>query len=100
MVMFIYRDEVYNPETDRKNIADIIVAKHRNGPVGQVSLYFQAAQTLLSRPRSPHGGRLQPGGAYHMPAFTGFPPGKNPYVPLPEQFFTTLAAGDRGSSAS
>jgi replicative DNA helicase len=45
IVMFIYRDEVYNPETDRKNIADIIVAKHRNGPVGQISLYFQAAQT-------------------------------------------------------
>ena len=45
IVMFIYRDEVYNPETDRKNIADIIVAKHRNGPVGPVSLYFQAAQT-------------------------------------------------------
>ncbi len=45
IVMFIYRDEVYNPDTDRKNIADIIVAKHRNGPTGQVSLYFQAAQT-------------------------------------------------------
>jgi replicative DNA helicase len=45
VVMFIYRDEVYNPDTDRKNIADIIVAKHRNGPVGQISLYFQASQT-------------------------------------------------------
>jgi len=46
IVMFIYRDEVYNPDSDRKNIADIIVAKHRNGPIGQVSLYFMAAQTL------------------------------------------------------
>lgn len=45
VVMFIYRDDVYNPDTDRKNIADIIVAKHRNGPVGEVSLYFQASQT-------------------------------------------------------
>jgi replicative DNA helicase len=45
IVMFIYRDEVYNPDSDRKNIADIIVAKHRNGPNGTVSLYFQAAQT-------------------------------------------------------
>jgi replicative DNA helicase len=45
IVMFIYRDDVYNPESDRKNIADIIVAKHRNGPAGQVSLYFQANQT-------------------------------------------------------
>jgi replicative DNA helicase len=48
IVMFIYREDVYNPETDRKNIADIIVAKHRNGPVGEVSLYFQASQTRFS----------------------------------------------------
>ena len=45
VVMFIYREDVYNPETERKNIADIIVAKHRNGPVGEISLYFQASQT-------------------------------------------------------
>ena len=45
IVMFIYRDDVYNPESERKNIADIIIAKHRNGPVGEVSLYFQASQT-------------------------------------------------------
>ena len=45
IVMFIYRDDVYNPESERKNIADIIVAKHRNGPVGEISLYFQASQT-------------------------------------------------------
>ena len=45
IVMFIYRDDVYNPDSERKNIADIIVAKHRNGPVGEVSLFFQANQT-------------------------------------------------------
>ncbi len=45
IVMFIYRDDVYNPESERKNIADIIVAKHRNGPVGGLSLYFQTNQT-------------------------------------------------------
>ena len=45
IVMFIYRDDVYNPESERKNIADIIIAKHRNGPVGTVSLYFQKEQT-------------------------------------------------------
>jgi replicative DNA helicase len=45
VVMFIYRDEVYNPETERKNQADIIVAKHRNGPVGDVTLYFNQAQS-------------------------------------------------------
>ena len=40
IVMFIYRDEMYNPDTERKGIADIHIAKHRNGPVGQVSLRF------------------------------------------------------------
>ena len=48
VVMFIYREDVYNPDTERKNIADIIVAKHRNGPVGEVSLYFQASQTRFT----------------------------------------------------
>ncbi len=45
IVMFIYRDEVYDELTDRHNIADIIVAKHRNGPTGQVSLRFAKEQT-------------------------------------------------------
>src|SRR5260221_7471160 len=44
IVMFIYRDDVYNPESEKKSIADIIIAKHRNGPVGELSLYFQANQ--------------------------------------------------------
>lgn len=41
VVMFIYRDEMYNENTERPNIADIIIAKHRNGPTGTVSLYFK-----------------------------------------------------------
>jgi replicative DNA helicase len=40
VVLFIYREDRYRPETPRKNIADIIIAKHRNGPVGSVELYF------------------------------------------------------------
>jgi len=40
VVMFIYRDEYYNPETERIGIADIIVAKQRNGPTGTVELAF------------------------------------------------------------
>ncbi len=40
VVLFIYREDKYYPETERKNIADIIIAKHRNGPLGKVSLYF------------------------------------------------------------
>ena len=40
VVLFIYREDRYNPDTSRKNIADIMIAKHRNGPVGNVELYF------------------------------------------------------------
>ncbi len=40
VVLFIYREDRYRPDTTRKNIADIIIAKHRNGPVGKVELYF------------------------------------------------------------
>jgi len=42
VVMFIYRDDYYNDDTDRPNIAEISVAKHRNGPTGIVDLFFQA----------------------------------------------------------
>ena len=47
IVMFIHRDDMYNPESERKSIADIIVAKHRHGPLGQVSLYFQQSTTCF-----------------------------------------------------
>lgn len=40
VVAFIYREEYYNPETDRKKITDILIKKHRNGPTGGVELYF------------------------------------------------------------
>jgi len=40
VVMFIHREDRYRQETERKNIADIIIAKHRNGPVGKIELYF------------------------------------------------------------
>lgn len=40
IVAFIYREEYYNPETDRKGITDILIKKHRNGPTGGVELYF------------------------------------------------------------
>ena len=40
VVLFIYREDRYFQDTPRKGIADIIIAKHRNGPVGRVELYF------------------------------------------------------------
>ncbi|MBI4022586.1 replicative DNA helicase [Candidatus Berkelbacteria bacterium] len=45
VVMFIYREDYYNPETENKNVAKILVRKHRNGPVGEFDLFFQADQT-------------------------------------------------------
>jgi len=40
VVMFIYRDELYHPDTERQHVADILVSKHRNGPTGTVQLFF------------------------------------------------------------
>jgi replicative DNA helicase len=45
MICFIYRDEYYNPETDRKGMAEIIIAKQRNGPTGKVLTRFTASCT-------------------------------------------------------
>ncbi|MBU0732399.1 replicative DNA helicase [Patescibacteria group bacterium] len=40
VVMFIYREDYYDRNTERKGIADIIIAKHRNGPTGQIEMFF------------------------------------------------------------
>lgn len=40
IVMFLYREDYYNPETDRQNITDLILAKHRRGATGDIELYF------------------------------------------------------------
>ncbi len=51
VVLFIYRDEVYNEETERPNQADVIVAKHRNGPTGSIALYFRKELTQFANLR-------------------------------------------------
>ena len=48
MVMFIYRDEVYNPDSPSKGEAELIVAKHRNGPTGTVRLAFMNQYTKFA----------------------------------------------------
>jgi len=45
LIMFIYREEVYDEETEKKGLADIIIGKHRNGPTGKVQLRFRGEHT-------------------------------------------------------
>ncbi|MBP7007157.1 hypothetical protein KBB05_00060 [Patescibacteria group bacterium] len=40
LVVFLYRDEYYDPDTDKKGITDVLVSKNRNGEVGNVELRF------------------------------------------------------------
>ena len=40
MIMFLYRDDYYNKDTDRPNVAEVIIAKQRNGPIGTVELLW------------------------------------------------------------
>ena len=48
VVMFLYRDDYYNKDTDRKNIAEVIIAKQRNGPIGTVSLVWLPQYTKFA----------------------------------------------------
>lgn len=45
IVLMLYRDEYYNPDSNDKNTAELIIAKHRHGPVGTVKLYFESNLT-------------------------------------------------------
>lgn len=48
IVMFLYRDDYYNPETEKKNIAECIIAKHRNGSTGTVELAWLGQYTKFA----------------------------------------------------
>jgi len=54
VILFIYRDEVYHADSPNKGIADILIAKQRNGPVGKIELMFSAEHTRFENivPRS------------------------------------------------
>ena len=45
IVMFLYRDEYYNPDTEKQGLGELIIAKHRNGPTGTVELLFKGEYT-------------------------------------------------------
>ena len=53
VIMFIYRDEVYNPESPDKGLAEILLAKQRNGPVGVVKLTFLGQYTRFENYANP-----------------------------------------------
>ncbi|MGN0941906.1 MAG: replicative DNA helicase, partial [Selenomonadaceae bacterium] len=48
IVMFLYREDYYDEETENKNITDVIIAKHRNGPVATVQLFFKKEYTKFT----------------------------------------------------
>jgi len=48
IVAFLYREDYYEPETENKNITDVIIAKHRNGPVDSIQLFFHKQFTKFS----------------------------------------------------
>ncbi|HEX8226591.1 MAG TPA: replicative DNA helicase [Candidatus Saccharimonadales bacterium] len=60
VVAFIYREDYYNPDTDRKNITDILIKKHRNGPLGNVELYFDKDKQRFRGLDTHHGGAGDP----------------------------------------
>lgn len=56
IVAFIYREDYYNPETERKNITDILIKKHRNGALRNVELYFDKDKQRFRSLDTSHGG--------------------------------------------
>lgn len=44
VVLFLYREDYYDKDTERKGVTDVLIRKHRNGPIGEVELHFRAEQ--------------------------------------------------------
>ena len=57
LILFIYRDEVYNPDSEDKGMAEIIIAKQRNGPIGRIRLTFLGQHTRFENFASGHAHR-------------------------------------------
>ncbi len=56
IVAFIYREDYYNPETDRKNLTDILIKKHRNGALRNIELYFDRDKQRFRSVDTTHSG--------------------------------------------
>ena len=61
VIMFVYRDEVYNPDSPEKGIAEILIGKQRNGPIGTVKLSFQGQYLRFNDLAHGYGGAIQEG---------------------------------------
>ena len=60
VILFIYRDEVYHPETDAKGIAEVIIGKQRNGPIGTLKLSWRGEFTKFSNLAHEYAAPFQP----------------------------------------
>jgi replicative DNA helicase len=54
IVMFLYREDYYNPDTERQKITDLLISKHRRGATGAVELYFDKARVRFMSLDSKH----------------------------------------------
>lgn len=54
IVAFLYRDEYYNPDTEKKGVAEVIIAKQRNGPTGTIDLMWLGKYTKFSNIQQPY----------------------------------------------
>lgn len=61
LIMFIYRDEIYNPDTEDKGVAEVILGKHRSGPTGTVRLGFHEQYTKFVNLDETHSDYTSPG---------------------------------------
>ncbi len=59
VVLMMYREDYYEEDSDRKGMADVLIRKHRHGPIGSVELYFKKEQLRFLEIEKNHSG---PGG--------------------------------------
>lgn len=59
LILFVYRDEIYHPESEARGTAELIIGKHRNGPTGTVRCAFLAEQARFACLGGAAGGRLE-----------------------------------------
>ncbi len=64
VVMFLYREDREKPDTPNKNIVEVIIAKHRNGPLGKVKLYFDEKYTAFKSLEKAHEPEFEQSGGF------------------------------------